>query len=179
MLLGSPAATRALGASIASVLQPGDVVVLSGELGSGKTTLVAGLVAALETDGGTPVSVTSPTFALCHLYQTSPPVAHVDCWRLDDVGDVADLGLEEVLDEGGVVVLEWGELALALFGDDALLVELSEGAPPIDPQRRVAAVSALGGRWMARLEALATACSAAGLVSSDPRVDPVTEGAPR
>ena len=175
ILLGSPAETRALGASIASVLGAGDVVVLSGELGSGKTTLVAGVVAALESDRAEPVSVTSPTFALRHLYETSPPVAHVDCWRLGDVGEVADLGLEEVLDEGGVVILEWGELALGLFGDDALVVGLSDGPPPIDPQRRVAQLSALGGRWTARLEALEKACFAAGLVSRHPR-DPAGTG---
>jgi len=162
--LRSPEATRALGGSIASLLGPGDVVVLSGELGSGKTTLVAGLVARLSQAGDVPVAVTSPTFALCHLYATSPPVAHVDCWRLGDVGEVADLGLEEVLDDGGVVVLEWGELALPLFGDHALVVGLGPG--PEGSDTRLATLEANGARWAEQLPALLDALRVAGLVPS-------------
>ena len=70
--------TRAIGAGIAPLLSAGDVVLLVGSLGAGKTTFVQGLVAAL----GGREPVTSPTFTLAHKYRTSPPVTHVDLWRL-------------------------------------------------------------------------------------------------
>src|ERR1035438_5367775 len=98
---------RAIGAGIAPLLSAGDVVLLVGSLGAGKTTFVQGLVAAL----GGREPVTSPTFTLAHKYRTSPPVTHVDLWRLGHLQEVVDLALEEELDEGGVVIVEWGEAA--------------------------------------------------------------------
>ena len=96
-----------LGATVAEQLRPGDVVILEGELGAGKTTFVKGAVRALGDDE----SVTSPTFVLCHFYETDPVIAHVDCWRLADARDFADLGIGEVLDDGGVALIEWGTMA--------------------------------------------------------------------
>jgi len=66
--------------------------------------------------------VTSPTFTLAHKYRTSPPVTHVDLWRLDHLQEVVDLALEEELDEGGVVIVEWGDAAEPLYGAEALVV---------------------------------------------------------
>lgn len=150
----SPADTVRLGAALAALLEPGDVVLLSGGLGAGKTTLVKAVVAAL----GSPEEVTSPTFTLLRTYDTRPVVAHVDCWRLEQLHEVLDLGLEEILDDGGVALVEWGEAAAPRFGDGALLVTLSlplsvgrDGASPSTARR----VELSGGcRWKARLASL-------------------------
>src|ERR1017187_7024580 len=90
--------TRAIGDGIAPLRSAGDGVLLVGSLGAGKTTFVQGLGAAL----GGREPVTSPTFTLAHKYRTSPPVTHVDLWRLGHLQEVVDLALEEDLDEGGV-----------------------------------------------------------------------------
>ena len=80
--------------------------------------------------------MTSPTFTLAHTYRTTPPVTHVDLWRLEHLQEVVDLALEEELDEGGVVVVEWGEAAEPLYGADALVVRLDWGAA--DDERSIA-----------------------------------------
>ena len=108
----SPSRPGQVGAGIARVLRGGDVVLLVGSLGAGKTTLVQGLVAAL----GGHQPVTSPTFTLAHRYKTTPQVTHVDLWRLEHLQEVVDLALEEELEEGGVVIVEWGEAAEPLYG---------------------------------------------------------------
>lgn len=155
----SPEATEALGEALAEILEPGDAVLLVGGLGAGKTTLVRGLVRGL---GG--AVVTSPTFALAHHYPTQPPVVHVDAWRLDDPREVVALALEEELDDGAVVVVEWGERARGVVGDDALLVELVED--PADSAGRLVRLEGLGPRWSARVgrarDALTAAVGRAG-----------------
>lgn len=138
--------TRALGARVASVLRPGDVVLLIGELGAGKTTFVRGVVDALGSDE----IVTSPTFTLVHTYDTVPPVAHVDCWRLGSVHEVVELALEEMLDDGGVALIEWGELAEPLFGDRAFRVEFAA----LDESTRRITLRATGEDANRRLAAL-------------------------
>ncbi len=155
--LASPEATGALGGALASLLQAGDVVVLSGALGAGKTTLVKGMVAALCSG----LVATSPTFALCHLYETVPVIAHVDCWRLAHESELEDLALAELLEEGAVAVIEWGELAEARFGDDALVVALSLDEAGAEPGRR--ALLQARGSFASRLVALERACTDAGL----------------
>src|SRR5439155_18645540 len=98
--LAAPAATdtRAIGRAIGAVLQPGDVVSLTGDLGAGKTTFVQGAAQALGVDD----AVVSPTFTLVRQYAGSVPVRHVDVYRLDRVQDVLDLGIEEMVDAGAV-----------------------------------------------------------------------------
>ena len=142
-----PARTWAIGAVIVPFLPAGDMVLLVGSLGAGKTTFVQGLVAAL----GGHEPVTSPTFMLAHRYRTAPPVTHVDLWRLDHLQEVVDLALEEELDEGGVVVVEWGEAAEPLDGADALVVRLEWGRS--DGERAVA-IEARGASWAGRVAGL-------------------------
>jgi tRNA threonylcarbamoyladenosine biosynthesis protein TsaE len=120
---GSAAGTRALGEALAGLLQPGDVLLLIGGLGAGKTTFVQGLARGLGYEG----VVTSPTFMLCQTYPARLDLVHVDLWRLDHTSEVLDLGLDEELEQGAVVVAEWGEGAASLLGDDALIVRIETG----------------------------------------------------
>jgi len=160
-------ATERLGHAIADVLEASDVILLFGELGAGKTTLVRGLVHALAED----VEVTSPTFTLRHEYETVPPVCHVDCWRLDQPSDLDELGLDEVVAGGGVLVIEWGELACARFGDAALKVQLDDA---LEGAARVAQLSEASSRWKPRLARLSEALLGYGLAAEVDDTDGAT-----
>ncbi|MGO9198768.1 MAG: tRNA (adenosine(37)-N6)-threonylcarbamoyltransferase complex ATPase subunit type 1 TsaE [Acidimicrobiales bacterium] len=142
----SPGETRAAGELFAEALEPGDVVLLVGELGAGKTTFVQGVAAGL----GVTDDVTSPTFTLCQVYQGRLTVLHADLWRLERLQEVVDLALDEGLEEGGVLLAEWGEGAVELYGDDALVVSFDLGETESD---RVLRLEAHGPRWERRVEA--------------------------
>lgn len=124
----SAAATRRLAAKLASLLEPPVVVALVGPLGAGKTTFVQGLVAALE--GGGSLRVQSPTFALARSYATSPPVHHLDLYRLDDEGAARDLGLLDMAaDEAAITCVEWPERAPGVIeGPRVLVVRFPDNA---------------------------------------------------
>ncbi len=141
----SPEETRRLGASMAAGLEPGDVVLLVGGLGAGKTTFVQGVAEALEVTD----DVTSPTFTLCQIYRGRLTLLHADLWRLERLAEVIDLALDEGLEEGGVLLVEWGEGAEPLFGKDCLVVTFEPGAA--QSERRVT-FSARGERFAARME---------------------------
>ncbi len=97
----------ALGQRIATLLKAGDVVTLSGPLSAGKTTMVRGILAGLGHEGDVP----SPSFAIVQPYEALlPPVWHVDLYRIENKADIAELGLEEIGEEG-VLVVEWPEHA--------------------------------------------------------------------
>jgi tRNA threonylcarbamoyl adenosine modification protein YjeE len=100
----SPAETEAAGEQFGERLAPGDLVLLQGDLGAGKTTFVRGLTRG----AGSSAHVASPTFQLVRVYQGRVQLAHVDLYRLEDGSELADLGLEELLEQGAVVV-EWGD----------------------------------------------------------------------
>ncbi len=100
----SPAETELAGRRLGERLRPGDVVLLSGELGAGKTTFVRGVAQG----AGSPAAVASPTFQLVRLYAGRVQVAHVDLYRVEQPGELADLGRDELADHGAVVV-EWGD----------------------------------------------------------------------
>lgn len=113
--------TLAFGAWLAGQVKPGDVVTLEGPLGSGKTTLVRGFLAALGHEG----HVRSPSFNLMHAYRTTPPVLHADLYRLTTV---VGLGLEEYLADH-VVLVEWPEIAretLAELPGVSVVIEFDE-----------------------------------------------------
>ena len=157
LVSGSPDATRRVGAALALALRPGDVVVLAGELGAGKTCLVQGLAAALGHDG----RVTSPTYLLAQRLSTVPPVVHADAWRLERVGDLLDLG-DELLDDDVVTVLEWGDVVATVLPADRIELDL---VLVDDPQPGVAAprvITVTGlGAWAERLRPLADELRAA------------------
>jgi tRNA threonylcarbamoyladenosine biosynthesis protein TsaE len=103
----SPEETMALGHELAASLQPPCLVLLKGELGSGKTTLAKGIVAGLG--AAREEEVTSPSFTLVHEYGADRKVFHVDLYRIEDSRELATLGLEELWSEDAIVIVEWGE----------------------------------------------------------------------
>ena len=101
----SVAETESIAAKLAESLQPNDVLALEGDLGAGKTQFVRGLVKAL---GGDARSVSSPTFVLLNVYQTPLfPVYHLDAYRVGGADDFFSIGFSELLDQNGIVVVEW------------------------------------------------------------------------
>jgi tRNA threonylcarbamoyladenosine biosynthesis protein TsaE len=145
--------TRAIGGALAPHLRPGDGAALTGELGAGKTTLVQGIARAAGYEG----PVASPTFTLVREYRTEDLLLiHVDVYRLDRVQDVVDLGLQELLDEDGVLLVEWGDVVEALLPEDHLVVELTleaaDATEDVEPRR--IAIRGIGEGWAARWERL-------------------------
>ncbi len=114
-----PDGTRQVAMHVAGVVEPGDVIALSGELGAGKTCFVQGVARGLDVDG----PVTSPTFTLLKSYVGRVPIVHVDVYRLDTLQDVLDLG-DEVMSPDAVTCIEWGDAVGGLLPDDRLEVEI-------------------------------------------------------
>ena len=141
--------TLRLAGRLAPELAPGDLVVLSGELGSGKTFFARALARALGVPSD--VHVTSPTFALVHELAARIPVAHADLYRLVDPRELEGLGLADRRREGALLVVEWGEPYAAALGGDALLVTLAHA--PRGRSVRLAATGARGAQILARLAA--------------------------
>jgi tRNA threonylcarbamoyladenosine biosynthesis protein TsaE len=134
-------AMRALGRRLATVLRAGDLVVLAGSLGSGKTTLTQGIGMGLGVRG----PVTSPTFVIARVHPGPVPLVHVDAYRLGSLAEVADLDLEASL-EDSVTVVEWGSGLVEGLSDDRL--ELQLRVSPNDETRTVT-VRGVGPRWTA------------------------------
>jgi len=103
-ITGSPAETEAAGEQFGRELRQGDLVLLAGDLGAGKTTFVRGVARG----AGSSAHVASPTFQLVRVYAGPLQIAHVDLYRLEVASELEDLGLEELLDQGAVLV-EWGD----------------------------------------------------------------------
>ncbi len=120
--LQSEADTLALARSLASVLESGDVVGLEGGLGAGKTTFARGAVHGLGVPEET--AVTSPTFALLHQYEGRIPVAHADFYRLGGEAEIEELGVDELVEEGAVLLVEWGRKFAGMAARTVLWVEL-------------------------------------------------------
>ena len=114
--------TRALGAAVATVVGTGDVVVLVGDLGAGKTAFVQGFAAAV----GVTAPVTSPTFTLANRYEGRLVVNHLDVYRFERPEEVGDLGLPELLDDG-VTLVEWGDTISSALGAEHLSVTIRFG----------------------------------------------------
>ena len=140
--------TRALAEAVAGLSRPGDLVVLAGDMGAGKTAFVQGFGRGL----GVAERITSPTFTLVHVYDGRVPIHHLDVYRLDQLSEVLDLGLAEILDGEGIVLIEWGDAILPVLPHDFLEVRLTFG--PGDDDRRLV-IRAVGPTWSPRLDAVA------------------------
>lgn len=152
----TPDDTRAIGAALAPLLRSGDALVLTGELGAGKTTLVRGLAEGLDVED----HVASPTFTLVREYSGRLPVAHVDVYRLDRLQDVVDLALDEIADGEAVLVVEWGDAIEELLPPDRLRVELTTVDPTGADETRRLTLHPLGPTWHERRPGLESAVGA-------------------
>lgn len=138
--------TREVGEALSAMLRARDAVVLTGELGAGKTTLVQGVARGL----GVEDPVVSPTFTLVKEYSGILEVAHVDVYRLERMQDVMDLGLEELGDGQCVLLVEWGDAVEALLPADRLRIELNPEDPTGGTDARRITVSSVGADWATR-----------------------------
>ena len=145
----SAAETAEVGAAVAATLEAPTVVMLIGDLGSGKTTLAKGIVQALG--AAPPEEVLSPTFSLVHEYEGDPKVYHLDLYRLDTIPELETLGLEDIWEQRAIVLIEWGErftselpgtrveIRLDYDGDEGRVIEVlpAEEAGPADPPKSI------------------------------------------
>ncbi|WP_329463543.1 tRNA (adenosine(37)-N6)-threonylcarbamoyltransferase complex ATPase subunit type 1 TsaE [Streptomyces sp. NBC_01431] len=146
MTLNSPSEMQELGRRIAKLLRPGDLVMLTGELGAGKTTLTRGLGEGLGVRG----AVTSPTFVIARVHPSlvgGPALVHVDAYRLGGgLDEMEDLDLDVSLPES-VVVVEWGEGKVEDLSEDRLQVLIDRVVGETDDDRRTVTVTGIGPRW--------------------------------
>ncbi len=119
----SPDETFALGRSFAEGLRAGDCVAVSGELGAGKTHFIQGICDRF----GCAEQVTSPTFTIINEYHGTIPIAHCDLYRLEALADMLDAGLEGLLENGALLLIEWGEKALPLLSFPRWEILLAHG----------------------------------------------------
>ena len=150
----SPAATHAIAAAVASLTRPGDVIVLAGEMGAGKTAFAQGFGAAL----GITEQITSPTFTLVHSYPLGKiTFHHADLYRLSTQHEVADLALAELAEDGGILLVEWGDVVESSLGEH-LTIHLAapldlDHEPELEPALetvRELEVHGVGRSWAAR-----------------------------
>jgi tRNA threonylcarbamoyladenosine biosynthesis protein TsaE len=139
--------THEFGARLAGILRAGDLVVLTGPLGAGKTALVQGIGRGLGVAG----HVVSPTFVIARVHRGPVPLVHVDAYRLHDLAEVDDLDLDVELADA-VTVVEWGAGLVEQLSDARLEIALGRTA---DDERRTATLTPHGGDWAARLAELA------------------------
>ncbi|MFD5323841.1 tRNA (adenosine(37)-N6)-threonylcarbamoyltransferase complex ATPase subunit type 1 TsaE [Streptomyces sp. NPDC127092] len=142
----SPERMQELGRRLAKLLRPGDLVMLTGELGAGKTTLTRGLGEGLGVRG----AVTSPTFVIARVHPSlveGPPLVHVDAYRLGGgLDEMEDLDLDVSLPDS-VVVVEWGDGKVEELTDDRLHVLIHRVVGDTDDDRRTVVLNGIGGRW--------------------------------
>jgi len=137
--------------ALAQLSRSGDVIVLAGEMGAGKTAFAQGFGLAL----GITEPITSPTFTLVHTYDSGRIILHhADLYRLDRLGEVADLGLHEMVEESGVMLVEWGDMAAEILG--AHLEVLISRMPDQDDQRTIV-LTANGQMWTPRWDRVLSA----------------------
>ena len=145
--------THGVAAALAGLARPGDIILIAGEMGAGKTAFAQGFGRAL----GVTEPITSPTFTLVHSYEVGGLILHhADLYRLDQLAEVADLGLAELAEYHGIVLVEWGDVVESTFGEH-LIVEL--GAVDDDDEARLVTIGAVGPGWSRRWSALCDATS--------------------
>lgn len=139
--------TRALAAAVAELARPGDLLLLVGDLGAGKTAFTQGFGAGL----GVEDQITSPTFALVQGYSGRLNMHHLDVYRLEQIDEALDLGLSELLDDGSVTLIEWGDTIISTLPRDYLEVRVSFGEGADD---RTIELHPVGSSWRARQRVL-------------------------
>ncbi|MEV5736736.1 tRNA (adenosine(37)-N6)-threonylcarbamoyltransferase complex ATPase subunit type 1 TsaE [Streptomyces sp. NPDC052292] len=146
LTITSPEQMRELGRRLAKLLRAGDLVMLSGELGAGKTTLTRGLGEGLDVRG----AVTSPTFVIARVHPSlggGPPLVHVDAYRLSGgLDEMEDLDLDVSLPDS-VIVVEWGEGKVEELTEDRLQVVIHRTVGDTTDEVRHVTVTGLGERW--------------------------------
>lgn len=147
--------TQDVAARIAALCQRGDLLILSGDLGAGKTAFTQGFGRAL----GIEEPITSPTFTLANEYQGDITLHHLDVYRIEELEEVRDLALPELLDGPAVTVIEWGDVIAPALPSDFLEVRFSFGSGDDD---REMAMRCIGSRWSARSTALCEALAELG-----------------
>jgi tRNA threonylcarbamoyladenosine biosynthesis protein TsaE len=145
-------ATQGAGEAFAAVLRPGDVVLLTGRLGAGKTTFVKGVARGL----GVTERVTSPTYTMVRQHDAHNELGirtlhHADVYRVESIAEVRDLDLGELVEEAGVALVEWGELAVSVFGREVLTLEFDVA----DDDEETRTITVTGAIDDARVSALA------------------------
>jgi tRNA threonylcarbamoyladenosine biosynthesis protein TsaE len=148
----SLAATHAIASAVAGCCRPGDVVVLAGEMGAGKTAFAQGFGKALGVDD----PITSPTFTLVQSYPTPRgQFHHADVYRLEQLNEVADLAIGELAEFRGIVLVEWGDVVSAALGEhlevrlELLDVPAADASTPADDGRRIT-ITPAGRSWAQR-----------------------------
>jgi tRNA threonylcarbamoyladenosine biosynthesis protein TsaE len=149
--------TRGVAGRLAPLCRAGDVVLLVGDLGAGKTAFAQGFAAALGVEG----PVTSPTFALMRQYrcgQDSPVrvLIHADVYRTESLAEVADLALAELVEEDAVALVEWGDRAALAFDESTLVITLEVPDPLGAPDERTVEITGRGS-WTARADEVGAA----------------------
>ena len=139
--------TRDLAAEVATLAAPGDLIVLAGDLGTGKTAFAQGFARGL----GVEEPVTSPAFILVHTYEGRLPLVHLDVYRLETMQELVDLGIAELLDDGAVTLIEWGDAVAPGLPADFLEVRLEAGA---GADERLLRIRTVGPTWPPRVRVL-------------------------
>ncbi|MGQ0826095.1 MAG: tRNA (adenosine(37)-N6)-threonylcarbamoyltransferase complex ATPase subunit type 1 TsaE [Actinomycetota bacterium] len=139
--------TRALADALASLLVAGDIVLLIGDVGAGKTSFAQGLARGL----GVIEPVTSPSFTIVHEYGGRLPVVHIDVYRLDRLQELYDIGIEELVDSGRVTMVEWGDVVAQILPTEHLAVRIDLGA---SDDERGFTLECSGTRWHGRRRAM-------------------------
>lgn len=147
VVLPDAEATRALGRRLSTILHAGDLVLVVGELGAGKTTLVQGIGEGLDVEG----TVVSPTFIIARVHRAPvgrPPLVHVDAYRLASLAELDDLDLDETVDDA-VTAVEWGEGLVEVLAESYLVVTLNRGRGDDTEgvEGRRASIRGVGLRW--------------------------------
>lgn len=139
--------TRALAGALSSLVVPGDLILLAGELGAGKTAFAQGFGAGL----GVEDQITSPTFTLARHYEGRIAMHHVDVYRLERFSEMQDVGIAELLESDGVLLIEWGDAIAPALPADYLEIRLTYGDGDDDRDLELRCV---GDHWSARTRSL-------------------------
>lgn len=143
----TPQETERIGSLLGTLLIPGDVIALAGELGSGKTTLVRGLAQGMGFSGE---EVASPSFTLVNEYDGPLPLFHIDLYRLGNIGELHEIGYEEYISESGVAVIEWADRVRDAIPHESLWITLQYQSE----ESREIVMQAQGNRYEKMIEEL-------------------------